>query len=73
MLGKKLCKTDVRDKRYDACTDAGSPIVDERDEISPSAKYTVPKVARSTATRPVAYDWLLPDKHGARSQPAARP
>ncbi len=37
---------------------------DDDGEIVSNAKYAVPKVARSSATRPVAYDWLLPDKHG---------
>ena len=37
---------------------------DDDGAIVSNAKYTVPKVARSSVTRPVAYDWLLPDKHG---------
>ena len=75
VLGKKLNKTDrtKRDAsgrcRYRRCTDAGMPheeedAADDDGAIVSNAKYTVPKVARSSVTRPVAYDWLLPDKHG---------
>merc|ERR1719409_127989 len=32
VLGKKLCKTDVDQKRYLRCTDAGSPLCDAADD-----------------------------------------
>ena len=82
MLGKNICKTDRTTKdelgrnRFARCTNGGEPLAADdptndttADEpIVPSAKYVVPKVAISSATRPVAYDWLLPDKHGANTK-----
>ena len=74
MLGRNLTKTDrtKRDAsgrcRYRRCTNAGQRITEADDEaeedIVSNAKYVVPKVVQNRATRPVAYDWLVPDKHG---------
>eukprot|EP00964_Phaeocystis_antarctica_P069192 scaffold41989_cov43-Phaeocystis_antarctica.AAC.1 len=64
MLGKKICSTDVKAKRYNACTDRGTDVVNEDEGIIDTAMYCVPWKARSDATRPVVAEWLLPDKHG---------
>ena len=64
MLGKKICGTDVKAKRYNACTDRGTDVVNEDEGIIDTAMYCVPWKARSDATRPVVAEWLLPDKHG---------
>ena len=64
MLGKNIGKTDIKNNRYYACTDRGTPVVNEDEGIEPSAMYCVPCVARSNATRPVVVDWLLPNLHG---------
>ena len=64
MLGKKIGITDIKLKRYRACTNRGEQLVNEEEGIVNTAMYCVPCVARSDATRPVVADWLLPDKHG---------
>ena len=64
MSGKHLGKTDIKFERYRACTNRGKELVNEEEGIIETAMYCVPCVARSNATRPVAADWLLPDKHG---------
>ena len=64
MRGKKIGKTDIKFKRYHACTDRGTELVTEDDGIADTAMYCVPCKARSDATRPVVWDWRLPDKHG---------
>ena len=64
MRGKKIGKTDIKLKRYHACTDRVTALVTEDDGIISTAMYCVPWKARSDATRPVVADWFCQTSMG---------